>query len=137
MENNNSQSILNELNIDLNQEFSKNITVHTNVEQEIIITTSDKIELVLIKTKEILTSKRDWWTPLGLLLAFITTFCTAEFKDFLGLTKDTWKALFIFLTLAALIWLIVSIIKLMKYWGEGDLKSIINQIKLKEKNKKE
>ena len=63
----------NGLNIDLNDEFSKNMTVHKNVEQEIIITTSDKIELVLIKTKEILTSKRDWWTPFGLAISFITT----------------------------------------------------------------
>ncbi|MDH0660459.1 hypothetical protein ACTS91_16010 [Empedobacter falsenii] len=124
----------NGLNIDLNDEFSKNMTVHKNVEQEIIITTSDKIELVLIKTKEILTSKRDWWTPFGLSMAFVTTLCTADFKGFLGLTNDTWKALFIFLTIAAFIWLIFTLIKLIKYWGKGDLKTIIDQIKLKEKN---
>lgn len=119
-------------NIDLNDEFSKNMTVHKNVEQEIIITTSDKIELVLIKTKEILTSQRDWWTPFGLLLAFVTTFCTADFKEFAGITKDTWEALFIMLTIVALIWLIISLIKLRKYWGKDDLKIIINQIKVKE-----
>lgn len=119
-------------NIDLNDEFSKNMTVHKNVEQEIIITTSDKIELVLIKTKEILTSQRDWWTPFGLLLAFVTTFCTADFKEFAGITKDTWEALFILLTIVALIWLIISLIKLRKYWGKDDLKIIINQIKVKE-----
>jgi len=134
METNTNPMNGNGLNIDLNDEFSKNMTVHKNVEQEIIITTSDKIELVLIKTKEILTSKRDWWTPFGLFMAFVTTFCTADFKDFLGLTKDTWKALFIFLTIAAFVWLILSLIKLGKYWGKGDLKTIIDQIKLKEKS---
>jgi hypothetical protein len=119
-------------NIDLNNEFFKNMTVHKNVEQEIIITTSDKIELILIKTKEILTSQRDWWTPFGLLVAFVTTFCTADFKDFGGITKDTWKAIFTLLTIGALIWLIISLIKLVKYWGKGDLKMIINQIKVKQ-----
>ena len=134
METNANQTTGNGLNIDLNDEFSKSMTVHKNVDQEIIITTADKIELVLTRTKEILTSKRDWWTPFGLLIAFISTFCTADFKDFLGLTKDTWKALFIFLTLGAFIWLIISIMKLIKYWGKGDLKTIIDQIKLKEKS---
>ncbi|MGJ1446056.1 hypothetical protein [Sphingobacterium spiritivorum] len=124
----------NGLNIDLNDEFSKNMTVHKNVEQEIIITTSDKIKLVLIETKEILTSKRDWWTPFGLFMTFVITFCTADFKGFLGLTKDTWEALFIFLTVATFVWLIFSLIKLGKYWGKGDLKTIIDQIKLKEKS---
>ena len=130
MANNNNFDNVN--NIDLNDEFSKNMTVHKNVEQEIIITTSDKIELVLIKTKEILTSQRDWWTPFGLLLAFVTTFCTADFKEFAGITKDTWIALFILLTIGAFIWLIKSLIKLAKYWGKDDLKMIINQIKVKE-----
>lgn len=134
METNANQNTGNGLNIDLNDEFSKSMTVHKNVDQEIIITTADKIELVLTRTKDILTSKRDWWTPFGLLIAFITTFCTTDFKDFLGLPKDTWKALFIFLTLGAFIWLILSIIKLIKYWGKGNLKTIIGQIKLKEKS---
>ena len=130
MANNNNFDNVN--NIDLNDEFSKNMTVHKNVEQEIIITTSDKIELVLIKTKEILTSQRDWWTPFGLLLTFVTTFCTADFKEFAGITKDTWKALFIFLTMGAFIWLMKSLIKLRRYWRKDDLKIIINQIKVKE-----
>lgn len=126
----------NEHNIDLNDEFSRNMTVHKNVDQEIIITTSDKIEIVLIKSKEILTSKRDWWTPFGLTMAFVTTFCTADFKEFLGLSKDTWQALFIILTFSSFVWLIFSIVKLIKYWGKGDLKTIINQIKLKENSAK-
>lgn len=128
----NNFNIDNMNNIDLNNEFSKNMTVHKNVEQEIIITTSDKIELVLIKSKEILTSQRDWWTPFGMLLTFFTTFCTADFKEFVGITKDTWRAFFIFLTIGAFIWLMKSLIKLGKYWRKDDLRIIINQIKVKE-----
>lgn len=131
MENNSNTNNLN--SIDLGDEFSKNMTIHKNVDQEIIITTSDKIELVLIKTKEILISQRDWWTPTGLSFAFVTTFCTADFKDFLGLAKESWKALFILLTIGSFIWLIISLVKLVKYWGQDDLKMIINQMKVKEK----
>ena len=57
------------LSVDFGDELSKNLTIHKNVNQEIIITTADKIKLVLINTKEIMTSQRDWWTPFGLLVS--------------------------------------------------------------------
>jgi len=120
------------LSVDFGDELSKNLTIHKNVKQEIIITTSDKIKLVLISTKEILKAQRDWWTPLGLLISFITTLYTTDFKDSLGLSKDSWRAIFIILTLVSSIWLITTLFKLIKTWGQDDLNKIIEQIKLKE-----
>jgi len=104
--------------------------LHTNVDQEIIITTTDKIKLVLINTKEVLKSQRDWWTPLGLFLSFLTTLCTAEFKDAFNLNKEFWHAVFVLLTIGSSIWLIIAIIKLIKNWGCDDLEKIIKRIKL-------
>ena len=120
------------LSIDFNDELSKNLTIHTNVNQEIIITTADKIKIVLIDTKEILTSQRDWWTPFGLTVSFIATLCTADFKETFGMSKDFWHALFVLFTIVSIIWLIKSVIKLIRNWGKNDLNSIIEQIKLKE-----
>jgi hypothetical protein len=122
----------NGLSVDLSDELSKNLTIHKNVNQEIIVTTSDKIKLVLISTKEKLTSQRDWWTPFGLLISFVTTLCTADFKDVYGLTKDTWKAIFIILILLSSIWLFITLRKLFLNWGKYNLDSIIEKIKLKE-----
>jgi hypothetical protein len=119
------------LSIEIGDELSKNLTIHKNVKQEIIITTADKIKLVLISTREILRSQRDWWTPAGLLLSFIATLVTADFKDALTLTKEFWHAIFVILTIASSVWLIISLYKLLKNWGQDDLSMIIEQIKVK------
>ena len=120
------------LSVDIATELSKNITIHKNVKQEIIVTTEDKIRLVLIDTKRILTAQRDWWTPLGLLLSFIATICTADFKDSIGLTKDTWQAIFLILILLCAIWLIKTLLNLYENWGKHDLQEIVKRIKLNE-----
>jgi hypothetical protein len=120
------------LSIDFGDELSKNLTVHKNVKQEIIVTTSDKIRLVLMKAKESLAAQRDWWTPAGLLISFVTTLLTTDFKDSFGLTKDAWKAIFILMTIASGLWLAQTIYRLIKTWNEDDLDKIIKEIKLKE-----
>lgn len=120
------------LSVEIGDELSKNLTIHKNVKQEIIITTADKIKLVLINTREILTAQRDWWTPTGLLLSFIATLTTADFKDALSVPKEFWHAIFVLLTIASTFWLLKSLYKLYKNWGQDDLTKIIEQIKLKD-----
>lgn len=122
------------LSVDFSDELSKNLTIHKNVNQEIIITTSDKIKLVLLSTKEILTSQRDWWTPFGLLISFITTMCTADFKLSFGISKEFWEAIFVLLTIFSFLWFCKSIYRLIKNWGNDDLEKIIAQIKVTEQN---
>jgi len=118
------------LPIDISNEMSKNLTIRINLEQEIIVTTTDKIRLVLRDTKDIILSKRGWLTPLSLLLSLITTLCTVDFKETLYLSKDTLQAIFVFFSIASFIWLIKTIYKLINYWGRNDLDKIIEQIKL-------
>ena len=122
------------LSVDFGDELSKNLTIHKNVKQEIIITTADKIKLVLISTREILTAQRDWWTPFGLLISFVTTLCTADFKEAFSLTKEFWHAIFVLLTLGSSIWLLKAFYKLYKNWGQENLDNIIEKIKLKSEN---
>jgi hypothetical protein len=122
------------LSVDFSDELSKNLTIHKNVNQEIIITTSDKIKLVLLSTKEILTSQRDWWTPFGLMISFITTMCTADFKHSFGISKEFWQAIFVLLTILSFLWFCKSIYRLIKNWGNDDLDKIIAQIKVNEQS---
>jgi hypothetical protein len=122
------------LSVDFGDELSKNLTIHKNVKQEIIITTADKIKLVLISTKEILTAQRDWWTPFGLLISFITTLCTADFKEAFKIPKEFWHAIFVLLTIGSSIWLIRCLHKLYKNWGQDNLDNIIEKIKLINEN---
>ena len=119
------------LSIDFGSELSKNLTIHKNVKQEIIVTTADKIKLVLITAKEVLTAQRDWWTPFGLLISFVTTLCTADFKVAFGVSKEFWHAIFVILTISSSIWLVRCFYKLYKNWGQDNLDNIIEKIKLK------
>lgn len=120
------------LSVDFSDEMSKNLTIHKNVKQEIIITTEDKIKLVLIESQEILTSQRDWWTPCGLFISVITTLNTANFDDSFGLTKEVWHALFILLAFTSGGWLTRATYTLFKNPRQNDLDNILKQIKLKE-----
>ena len=81
--------------------------VHENTGQELIVITSDRLELVLERHLKNLERRKEWFTPLGLLLAIITTFCTATFKEAF-LPADTWKAIFFISGIVSLFWLFKS-----------------------------
>ena len=117
--------------LDLRNEISKRLAIHKNISQEVIVITADKMELILGRTREILTSQREWWTPLGLLISFITTLCTSEFKDTFGLHKEFWHAVFCLFSLGSIIWLGTSFYKLCKNWKKGNIDHIMKNIKLK------
>jgi len=116
--------------VDVGNELSKNMTIHKNVKQEIIFTTADKIKLVLNDTEKHVSAQRDWLASGGLLITFLTTLCTAEFKDAFGLKKEDWKAVFVVATILCVIWLVRSIWQLIANWGKGKPDYIITQIKL-------
>ena len=86
------------LSVELGDELSKSFTVHKNVKQEIIITTADKMKIVLMESREVISSQRDWWTPAGLFISFIATLLTADFKDALHQSKEFWRSSFVLLT---------------------------------------
>lgn len=96
------------------EELSKNSTITTNVEQEYIVTTSDKIKLILIdweKNKKLAT---EWWTYLGMTVSFLIPLFTADFKDFFGLNADFIRALFVFLSFVFGTVTIVAVIRRIK-----------------------
>lgn len=82
--------------------------VHLNVSEELIVTTEDKVRLSLAKHLGRMEKKREWLTPLGILVSVILTFVTSTFKDF-GLEAATWKAVMIIWGIFALGWLIYSV----------------------------
>lgn len=93
------------------EELSRNSTITTNVEQKYIITTSDKIKLILIdweKRKKVAT---EWWSYLGMALSFIIPLFTADFKDFLGFSAEALKALFVFLSAIFSIMTFVALVR--------------------------
>ncbi len=120
----------------LEKEFSGTVTVHTNLDQEVIITTKDKIKLALSETKDILESKRLWTTPLGTFLSLFVTLLTADFKEkSFGLTSSVWQAIFVISSIVSIGYLIKSLYLLYKFRDKGDIEEIIKQLKLKQRDK--
>jgi hypothetical protein len=100
--------------------------VDVNLQQEIFTTTSDKASLCLRDTVENLERNKAWQTPAGILVTILVVFPVSTFQDFLGISKDTWKALFIAAALFLLAWLIRSLLKFKK---SPTVEQIINRLR--------
>jgi hypothetical protein len=78
--------------------------VHSNLDQEIIQVTEDKLRLVLNEHISRAEKRLSWIAPLGVALALATTLLTSTFKD-VGLKSATWEAVFWLCTAASTVWL--------------------------------
>jgi hypothetical protein len=79
--------------------------VHSNLDQEIIQITEDRLRLVLKDHLELVEEKKAWHAPLGVLIAIVAAFVTADFRD-TYFKAATWQAFFLITGILSLIWLI-------------------------------
>jgi hypothetical protein len=79
--------------------------IHENTSQEVIRITVDRLKLVLVEHKNGFERRKEWHTPLGLVVTVILVFNTSSFKDAFGLTGATWSAFFLFVLVVSLGWL--------------------------------
>jgi hypothetical protein len=86
--------------------------VDTNVTQEIIVTTADKVRLCLIQSIDKMERRKAWIAPAGILVTLIVVFPTASFHEFIGLSKDYWQAVFSVAIVASLGWLVRCLIQI-------------------------
>lgn len=110
-------------------ELFESSVVHKNVAQEIVVTTEDKIRLCLIEYKDVLNAKTDWIAPAGILAALITTLVAADFRQFLGLSSEVWRALFMIGSMISAFSLLRALYTAIKYRGYDRIESIIKKLK--------
>jgi hypothetical protein len=91
------------IDLGLNQLIQR---VDRNVTQEIIVTTADKARLCLIESLDRMERRSAWVAPVGILATLAVVFPTTTFQDFLGVSKEFWKAFFSMAAVLALVWLI-------------------------------
>lgn len=87
------------------QETVEVTTVHSNLAQEVIKITVDRLKLVLQSHLQSMERKRDWIAPLGILITMVVVFPTTDFKPFGGIKADVWEAIFIMAVVLVSIWL--------------------------------
>lgn len=101
------------------------IEVFPNLSQQVIMTTEDRLKICLLKNLAKAEKKHDWIAPFGILIAVITAFVTASFKDYL-LSAKTWEALFIIVGVGSGIWLLMTI---KHAFTQIDIEEIIKEVK--------
>lgn len=112
-----------------NQSIIQNSTVHTNVGQQVIVTTEDKIDLALIRHQKYSKAKSDWLTPFSTLLTVIASLAAADFKDFFSIPADSWRAIFILLAVLSGLWLVICIYRLIAHRNKGTNEDFIKTLK--------
>jgi hypothetical protein len=78
---------------------------------EIISIQSDRLELILGAFVHSAQHRLDWVAPLGVLISLLTTYLTASFKPFLGITADQISALILAASGVSAVWLLVAIVR--------------------------
>lgn len=102
--------------------------VFSNLDQSVIVTTEDRLNLLLRNHLGSLESKNSWGTPLGIVLTIGLTLLTADFKEDLIFSKDFLAAVFFLLGVASGVWLIRSIVIAYKS-REITIETLIGKIK--------
>ncbi len=85
--------------------------VHSNVSQEVIEITADKLTLILTEHVDCLEKSKEWQLPLSLIITILLVLSTTDFKDSLGLPATTWSAIFLISCVLSIFWLIKTLIK--------------------------
>lgn len=82
-------------NISFDKALTKDVTVNENLSQDLIVTTSDKVKILLTEHHQIINKKMDWSMPLSVFITILLTLLTAKFETtFLGMTANVWLAVF-------------------------------------------
>jgi hypothetical protein len=100
--------------------------VDRNVTQDFIIITADRARLILRDAVDNMERSKAWQTPLGILATIFVALPITSFQDFLGLSKDTWKALFILAALLCVYWLLRSLLRIA---NSPSVEDIVNRLR--------
>lgn len=72
--------------------------------QDLVVISVDKIRIAYTEDMANKSPKDAWLGPAGILVSMILSLLTSSFSDSFGVSGATWKALFIFGAIFALIW---------------------------------
>ena len=103
---------------------------YSNIRTDLIHVSHDKLENILIKSYQKHLLRYAWFNPLSILLALGLSIATSDFKTTaFGINAATWRAFFMLTLTLSSIWLVYTIIQLVKNWNDSSIESLINRIK--------
>ncbi len=122
-------------NINLDKNLINEMTIHTNLRQEIIITNTDKVKLILNDHHEIIKRKIEWLNPVGIFLTVLTTILTAKFDETkFGISPQMLKAIFVISCILSFVFSIILIFNAVRYRKKGTIEEFIEKLKIDSTN---
>lgn len=115
--------------IKITEEVAASSRITMNVGQEFITTTSDKLELCLIKYQKALQLQNEWIPPAGILLSVLPTLFGAQFNDFLGIKKSVWEALYLLIAIISGIWFLKALSVFQEQKDQTTVSKVIEDIR--------
>jgi hypothetical protein len=118
------------MSINASDEHSFVNKVYRNIKSDYIEITDDKLENILTKHKESVKKSRDWITPLSVAITILIGVLTADFnKDFIGIPKTIWAAIFYISLMGSIIWCVIAILNCRRHKEWAEIEYVINKIK--------
>lgn len=96
------------MTVALMSQFAQNTTLHLNLGQNAILTTEDKVRLILMTHLSKLEKKKTWMAPFGIFITILTTFVTTNFKSFMLIPATTWEAIFVIAGVLSFSWMVYT-----------------------------
>lgn len=128
----------NNLNINLDEDLTRQMTVYKNLTQEIIVTNTDKVKLILADHHKIIKRKIEWISPVGIFVTVLTTILTAKFEEAkFGISPQIWQSIFIVSCFASFFWSLILIINAIRFYKKGTVDEFIDKLKIKNSNQTE
>lgn len=93
----------------IDQELLRSTTLLLNLNQELLVIHSDRIELCLNAHEQAQAGRHEWKGALGIFLTALAALVATDFKTFLGLSADVWQTGFIVITVLTGIWTVRSL----------------------------
>ena len=110
------------------REMANQTTIYSNLKQEIICTTKDKMTLLLQQFRDAVSIKEQWVTRAGIALSFLLSLVTSTPKDTFGLSADVWQAIFIIAFIVSTLSTATALIKLHKTKDQRNIEKVCQQI---------
>jgi len=101
----------------------------TNIKSDLIEITEDKLENILTKHLGKLRIRREWITPVSLIVAVLLALLTCTFNKKFGFEGHVWEALFLLIFFLSVIYLIYSIIQLFRFWKYTTIENLLRVVK--------
>jgi hypothetical protein len=123
------------ININLDEDLTRQMTVHKNLTQEIIVTNTDKVKLILHEHHKIVKKKNDWVNPVAIFITVLATILTAKFDETkFGLSPQIWQAIFVVTCIGSFIWSFILIFNAFRYFKDGTIEQCIEKMKINTNN---